>query len=167
MCDSIAGGNNRWLQVTTVKEGGWTKPKRAAFLDMLAATCNVRASARHVEMNAVSAYRLRRRDLQFADLWRAAILTGYDRLEEMLLAHAGAGVNDVAIGETETETETEPAPFNAALAMELLRQHRPTVENRRKRPTGRLERANRAEAEAALLKKLDILARRLRDEAGE
>jgi hypothetical protein len=160
MDGAIAGGKNRRLQVSVPKERGWTKAKRAAFLDMLAATCNVKASAQHVGMHPVGAYRLRRRDPQFADLWRAAILTGYDRLEEMLLAHAGAGVNDVAIG----ETEIEPAPFDPKMAMELLRQHRPTVEGRRKRPTGRLERTDRATAEAALLKKLDALARRLRAE---
>lgn len=160
MCGSIAGAKNRRLQISPVREGGWTKAKRAAFLDLLAATCNVRASAQQIGMNPASVYRLRRRDPQFADLWRAAILTGYDRLEEMLLAHAGAGVNDVAIG----ETEIEPAPFDPKLAMDLLRQHRPTIENRRKPPWGRLERSDRAEAEAALLKKLDALARRLREE---
>jgi len=163
MDGTIAGSNCRRLQVRPVRKDGWTKEKRAAFLDMLATSCNVRESARSVGLHVTGAYHLRRRDAEFAALWRDAILAGYERLEEMLLAHAGVGVNDIAIG----ETEIEPAPFDPNLALELLRHHKPLVENRRKPMGGRLERADRAEAEAALLKKLDGLSRRQRSEQGE
>ncbi len=42
-----AGGR---LQVRKAAKGGWTPAKRAAFLEHLAATCNIAASARAVGM---------------------------------------------------------------------------------------------------------------------
>ena len=159
---SISGSSGRRLQIRQISMTGWTRAKRQAFLDVLAATCNVSVAAKAVGLDRVGAYRLRRRDPQFADLWRSAILTGYDRLEEKLLQHLGAGVNDV---EVEVTDVAEP-PFDPRLALDALRHHRPTVEKRRKQPIGRIERATREEAEAALLRKLEKLAERLEREMG-
>lgn len=154
----ISGGANRQPQERAVSAAQWTRKKREAFLDHLAMSCNVTASVRSVGMTTGGLYQLRRRDPEFAALWRSALLTGYDRLEERLLQHAGAAINDVAIGETEVE---EPV-FDPRIAMDLLRQHRATVEGREKKPMGgKVFRATRAEAEAALLRKLDALEKRL------
>ena len=81
---------------------------------------------------------------------------GYDRLEERLLRRAGAGVNDVEFGIGDAPEE----PLDAELALNLLRNHRPTVEGQRKRRGGPVQRASREEAEAALALQRHDRARR-------
>lgn len=159
MTDVIGKATNRRLQKRKLPAHAWTEEQESAFLDMLAATCNVLRACRHAAVDYRSAYRRRRQHPGFASAWRAAILTGYERLEEQLLAQLAAprpleedGIDCVppSIG-----------PFDAKLAMELLRMHRATVENRAPTPRGRVVRVSREEAEAALNEKLDALARRL------
>lgn len=164
MDDKITGGKNRRTQLRAAPDRGWTKARRTDFLDMLAATCNVTRAAAHIGVPKARAYALRRRDPQFAELWRQAILMGYDRLEEQLLDHAGgaAPINDI----TPDPDAVPPQPFDPKLAMDLLRLHRATVEGRAKPTQGAVVRASREEAEAALLKKLDALERRLTRERG-
>lgn len=162
MALTIARGNQRRRQIRQVATRGWTSEKRQTFLDLLAVTCNVQLACAETGMSKRGVYALRRRDPEFAALWREALLMGYDRLEERLLRQAGAGVNDVEFGAGD-----EPeGPLNAELALILLRNHRPTVEGRRKRPAGPIRRATREEAEAALTKRLDALEKRLKAEKG-
>jgi hypothetical protein len=129
----------------------WTEAKREAFLVLLAQSCNVAASCRAVGMQTPSLYRLRRLDAGFAAEWRTALLAGYDRLEEQLLRIAG--------GATEGGAGDAPA-FDPELAMRMLDRHRRAREKDQGGRGGPLTRATRAEAEAALHAKLDILARR-------
>lgn len=161
--ETIGSGRDRRVQIRKVGERFMTGRKRAIFLDHLAETCNVAMSAKAAGASKSGVYRLRRCDAEFAALWRQALLAGYDRLEERLLQHAGAGVNAVAIGETEIAEQA----FDPKVAMDLLRMHRATVEGKPRRGGGRVVRATREEAEAALLKKLDALAKRLRNERSE
>lgn len=169
---TICAGQGRRLRVRKVRPSEWTNAKRAAFLDHLAVSCNVSESVEAVGMTLGGVYMLRRRDPEFAELWRRALLTGYDRLEELLLRYAGAGVdpeagagaavNAVAIG----ETVMAERPFDPRMAFDLLKHHRATAEGgQRKQLGGKFHRADRATAEKALLKKLDALAKRLRAEA--
>lgn len=163
MALTIAAGKQRRRQIRQVALGGWTRDKRRVFLDTLAVTCNVGLACAEAKMSKGGVYALRRRDPEFAALWRDALLMGYDRLEERLLRRAGAGVNDVAFG---TGAVTEE-PLDPELALNLLRNHRPAVEGRHKRLGGQVARASRAEAEAALTKRLDALEKRLRAEKGQ
>lgn len=160
---TIAAGNQRRRQIRRVKEIGWTSEKRQRFLDTLAVTCNVHIACAETGMSKAGVYQLRRRDPEFAGLWRDALLMGYDRLEERLLRAAGAGVNDVEFG----GGDAPETPFDAELALTLLRAHRPTVEGRRKRRGGEIHRMSREEAEAALSKRLDALEKRLKAEQGK
>ncbi len=165
MTDVIGKGTNRRLQKRKLPAHAWTDAQESAFLDMLAATCNVQQSCRHAGVDYRSAYRRRRQQPGFAAAWRAAILTGYERLEEQLLAQLAAPHPF----EEDGIERVPPAagPFDARLAMDLLRLHRATVENREQTPRGRVVRVSREEAEAALNKKLDALARRLAAERGD
>jgi hypothetical protein len=163
MALTIASGNQRRRQVRTVAAGGWTREKRQTFLDTLAVTCNVGIACGQAGMSTTGVYRLRQRDPEFAALWRDALLMGYDRLEERLLRRAGAGVNDVEFGTGDVPEE----PLDAELALNLLRNHRPTVDGRRKRPGGQVHRISREEAQAALSKRLDALEKRLKAEKGK
>jgi len=95
-----AGGR---LQVRKAAKGGWTPAKRAAFLEHLAATCNIAASARAVGMAPRGAHALKKRDAVFAADWAGAIEAAYETLEVRLLAYA---LGD-AEGEAEAEAEAE------------------------------------------------------------
>ncbi len=96
-----AGGGR--LQVRKAAKGGWTPAKRAAFLEHLAATCNIAASARAVGMAPRGAHALKARDAVFAADWAGAIEAAYETLEVRLLAYA---LGD-AEGEVEAESEGE------------------------------------------------------------
>jgi hypothetical protein len=61
---------------------------RAIFLDELAMTANVSASARKAGVAAHITYGLRRRNADFAARWQAALAEGFARLEGDLLAEA-------------------------------------------------------------------------------
>lgn len=160
---TISAGNQRRRQMQHVKISGWTSEKRQTFLDTLAVTCNVNIACAEAGMSRSGVYQLRRRDQEFAALWREALLMGYDRLEERLLRRAGAGVNDIDFG----GGDAPEAPLDAELALTLLRAHRPAVEGRRKRQGGEIHRMSREEAEAALSKRLDALEKRLKAEQGK
>ncbi|WP_448662354.1 hypothetical protein ACG3SL_17045 [Sphingomonas sp. CJ20] len=147
------------------------------FLDTLAATCNVRMSADASGMCVQGAYGLRRRDPEFARLWREALTIGYQRLEEALLEHALGSVSPDAIALEPVQLphtpqgSAEPIGVSAgqralvrtpgtadyALALQLLNRHRATVEGSGKPAHPR--RATEDETNAALMKKLDTLAR--------
>lgn len=74
-----------------VRSAGRGRPGRVAmaeFLDQLAATSNVAASARAAGMNGNAMYRERRRNAEFAARWHAALCEGFARLEAELLAEA-------------------------------------------------------------------------------
>lgn len=157
MTDETISARAAGPQVRAVSPSQWTRAKRAKFLDHLAVTCNVAASARAVGMSTPGVYLLRRRDPAFADLWLAALRTGYDRLEERLLQQAGAGINDVPIGDTEVE---EP-PLNVELALDLLTRHRVNVEGGRRPMYGKVHRMPREEAEKKLSARLDAPTKRL------
>ncbi len=93
-CGTIVNGSrNRGIQRRALRHDGWTKPRRAQFLRALGTTCNVRASAASVGLALSGAYALRLRDPVFAASWAAALASGYDRLEEALLAAAIAGLS--------------------------------------------------------------------------
>lgn len=143
-------------QVRAERRNGWTKSRRDAFLNHLSMTCNVDQSCAAVGMSDSSAYQLRRRDEAFAAQWRMAIATGYDRLEAALLEHA---MRAVATTEHGAVSET---PFDPEMAMQILGQHHARQTGRGK-PGGRpLRRATPAETDAAILKQLAALDRRMK-----
>ncbi|WP_375289471.1 hypothetical protein [Qipengyuania sp.] len=73
---------------------GWTAEAKVQFLDRLATHGNARAACRAVGLSAESAYRLRRRDAQFARAWNAAVLLGRDNSVELLSERAIEGVEE-------------------------------------------------------------------------
>lgn len=156
-----AGGR---LQVRKAARGGWTPAKRAAFLEHLAATCNIAASARAVGMAPRGAHALKARDAVFAADWAAAIEAAYATLEARLLAYA--------LGEAEGEAEAEAervadgdaagesrgAHFDPRVAVQALGFRRRDAAAGGRGPS--CKRATIAEVEAALVARLDAIARR-------
>lgn len=184
MEDRIAGGHKRSLHMAKVRKGGWTRTRRKRFLDMLAATCNVRIAVEAAGLAPGSAYALRRRDPIFAGLWKEALAIGYERLEETLLQRALEGVNAIEIDaagemilpaprmDVGKAVGFQPGSGGSAkinsdavqLAMLVLNRHRATVEGKG-RPVGVRKHTSAEETDAALRKKLDALARQLKAEA--
>jgi hypothetical protein len=71
-------------------EGGVNKMWRFAFLQKLAETSNVTASASFAGISPSRAYKVRREDSEFAVKWRAALLEGYEHLELEVLGYLRA-----------------------------------------------------------------------------
>ncbi|MBX7494437.1 hypothetical protein K3172_01050 [Qipengyuania sp. 6B39] len=91
------------------KEEKWRK----VFLEELAATSNVSASAAIAKVKPGEVYRTRRADRNFAAQWRAALFEGYANLEMEVLGYL-----------------RDPAPerkMDVAVALRLLAAHKETV----------------------------------------
>jgi len=167
--------------------------KRSAFLDSLAAGCNVRAACAAAKVSPSWAYGTRRCDPDFAADWGEAIQIGYDQIESALIAHVLAALDPADAAEaieaarrSVEEAEDDDADDEAALALPghaqpgsglvrtrlsqadvqlgllLLNRHRATAEGRGKPAMRGRRRPTAEETNAALTKKLDALARKLR-----
>ena len=139
----------------------WSKAMRAAFLDHLAATCNVTQSAAAAGVCKNSVYHIRRRDPAFAAKWEEALALGYQMIETRLLGHVLSG-----LGRTDClrdAGEGQPA-IDFESALRLLTQHR----NAQGKPhKGRQPGfAAPEETDAMLLKRLRVIEARRAREAG-
>ncbi|MGK6318706.1 hypothetical protein [Sphingomonas sp. DT-204] len=136
----------------------WTKALKTDFLDHLAASCDVKASARQIGVDPASVYALRRKDPGFAEGWSAALALGYELLETQLIGHALAGGGPTI--------DNGRDPIDCDLALRLLAAHRDhdrAGPARRRRGGPPLKRLSREELEAVLLKKLEAVERTLPD----
>ena len=149
------GGDKGYVQVRAIRESEWTVDKRARFLDVLAATCNVAEAARAVEMSPSGAYGLRARDGHYALLWAEAFALGEERLREELI---GVALAQVASANNPTGDRTLPdaAPFDPTLALKVLQLRAQVAPGgnakRRKMPS-------QHEVDAALLARFEALDR--------
>lgn len=180
MDEVMAGSDGRAIQVRKARRNGMTPARRRRFLEHLAATCNVIASAKSAGLSYNTFYTLRRNDPDFAAAWEQAIQTGYDRLEEALLARALRGVappdftpdaiavelvdhssDDRTRAAGAVSLDGKVARVDVQLALDMLnRRHLPDRKGRGGRKPASVE-----EVERALGAKLDSLARRLAGEA--
>ena len=100
----------------------WTAAKQKAFLEALAASCNVKLAAKKAGVSTSMAYVRRNRDATFRAGWDQALATGYAQLEMMLLERALHGVEKTVIGRDGSKTVMREYSDRVALA--LLRMHR-------------------------------------------
>jgi hypothetical protein len=155
--EMIVPGMNRRLQ-KRVRSDGWTPRKRKIFLEHLAATSNVTASAAEAGMSGSGVYQLRLRDSLFREAWSAALEEGYARLEMMLLERCFATRPTPRIdgGKIVATAET----MDPELALRLLKQHWAKKEGKRR--GGIMPgKASMDEVREALLKKLSALNKRM------
>ncbi|MDD3798027.1 MAG: hypothetical protein PHE36_02500 [Novosphingobium sp.] len=118
---------------------------RTYFLQALAATSNVTASAAAAGIAPSRAYKTRREHHDFAAQWRAALFEGYEHLEMEVLACLRGHAPD--------------RKLDVANAIRLLAAHRQTAEQERARIADEDEDA----VLASLHAKLDAMRRRERD----
>lgn len=97
---TIRGGKNRLVQIRKPRANEWSAAMQMRFLEALAMTGNVTTSVAAVGMSVGGAYNRRARDPAFAAGWQAALVRGYERLEELLLATALESVGGGTVGET-------------------------------------------------------------------
>lgn len=144
---------------TTIVRGKrvrWNLQMKAEFLDHLAASCNVTASAAAIGVGPLSLYGLRRRDPEFAREWQGALESGYQLLETMLLGHVlSGGTRTDAI-----ETAHDAPKLDVETALRLLTAHRGSVGKPSSKIGRPLERAELADTAAAILKKLSAIEKR-------
>ena len=74
------------LPARAVRRDGWTPSRRQDFLAALAAGCDVRRASGRVGLSREGAYRLRRRDPEFAQAWRTARQAARAAADEAFLA---------------------------------------------------------------------------------
>lgn len=156
-------GAKGYIQRRRPAKNGWSVAKRALFLDMLAATCNVTEAARAAGMTVSGARSLRSRDAEFALLWAEAFLAGEERLREELI---GAALGQVSSGYNPSgeRVMVENAPFNPELAIKVLQMRSGGGSGRRRRTSTC---PSQAEVDAALLAQLDRLGRSLPAQPGQ
>lgn len=149
------GGNKGYVQYRAIRESEWTLDKRARFLDVLAATCNVAEASRAVGMSFSGAYGLRARDGEFALLWAEAFALGEERLREELIGVALAQVAS-ANNPSGDRVMADAAPFDPTLALKVLQLRAQVAPGgnakRRKMPS-------QHEVDAALLARFEALDR--------
>jgi hypothetical protein len=161
--DTPAAARDKPRRRYTTRADGWTLAKRVAFLDHLAATCNIAQSAKAVDGSTSGVYELRRRDPAFAEQWRAAIDLGYELLETKVLAFAlGQHADGAMIGDPGA---IAAAPIHPDTALKLVRQHQAmrasgATNNERRHTPFAFKHATIEEVRDALLAKLEARARR-------
>lgn len=148
---------------TTAQRVAFTAARQQRFLEALAYSCNVKAAAAYAGVSYHIPYRHRLRTPAFAEQWREALLIGYDRLEALVLEHAGAGqVLDPGDADAIEASGALP-PFDFDRAVQVLAQYRklrdgaPQVHRgRRPGPPATPEETN-----AALMKAIEAAQKRL------
>lgn len=118
---------------------------RPAFLEALAATSNVKASATKAKISTSTAYAARRADRSFRQQWRIALCEGYDQLEMELLQRLRSG-----------QRPTTKTKFDNATALRLLMAHRAEVSKER----ALQEQEDEAAILASLTNKLNLMRER-------
>lgn len=73
--------------VRLVRRDGWTPARRLGFLSMLAESGNVSVATGRCGLSRQAAYRLRRRDAEFARQWDEALVEHVAREEREYLAY--------------------------------------------------------------------------------
>jgi hypothetical protein len=159
------GGAARMIPTRT---GKLTAAVQQRFLDTLAATSNVSASARAIGVRASKLYALRESDPAFAAAWERALSMAYERLEQAMLAYAASRFAADAIDPDAADpvanaaalatrvSSPEVSRTDLEMAMALL--------NRSPRGDGRFTRrraATREESDAVVREKLNLLAAKL------
>jgi hypothetical protein len=88
------GGVDATTPSPATRHDGWHLDLRVKFLEALAQTGNVQASAYFVQRTRQSAYDLKRRDPDFARAWLAALVLAREEAQDKLQERAIEGVEE-------------------------------------------------------------------------
>ena len=118
--EEIKARCNRRAQIAKVPRNAFGVRRQETFLEMLAATCNVRRACAAAEVSDGCVYSKRRRDPAFRAAWSEAMESGMARIEAMLMERAVQTRPPEVRGGVELPAE----PLDVELAKHLLRAHR-------------------------------------------
>ena len=145
------GENGRGKRINT--DGAqWSDEAEAMFFDLLAASCNVKASGKAVGFTTATVYYQRRKRPEFGAKWAEALAQGYARVE-MAMVRAAAETFEGEVYGADREIPT----MSAAEALNLLRLHGPEVRGVDRRPGRFARRRSLAEIHASILKKIEAI----------
>ncbi|WP_300597278.1 hypothetical protein [Erythrobacter sp.] len=142
----MTASRNRTKIKRQLKEGeepGLNRHWRGLFLDYLAETSNVSASARRAGINPSRAYKVRREEPEFARAWLAALWEGYAHLEMEVLRRLREGDNLAG----------EKDKYDFANAIRLLGAHRENAV----RAQAEQRNVNAAEIRASIDRKVEAI----------
>ncbi|MEA3011484.1 MAG: hypothetical protein QOD42_29 [Sphingomonadales bacterium] len=146
-----AGGRGR-----QARRDGWTAARREIFLDHYAENGVATEACRAAGMDGGAAYRLCRRDPEFAAQYAEAFAISRSRLEELAVLFAKTG------GRAPAEPGGAPPPdlanFHPDFALSILNRARPSTAGRRSGPRPRA--ASKAELIETAVKLLGMLKKR-------
>jgi hypothetical protein len=138
------------------KRESWTTEKKRTFLTTLAATCNVSAAVRSIDMSESAVYALRQRSPEFRAEWQAALREGYAKLEMAMLERAIHGTQKPVFHLGKEIGQVTEYPDRIALT--LLTAHREAVTGE---TGGRVTPSDPEEVRRRILDKLDEMNARL------
>lgn len=145
--EATASQSRRWVR--------WTPLRKGKFLDHLAISGNVTASAAVAGVRVSAVYTLRRHDAAFARDWQTAIENGYQLLETLVLGHVLSGAARATGIETPHGTILD---MDAALR--LLTAYRGGAAKRADKAGPPEARSTIADADTAILRKLSAIEKR-------
>lgn len=148
------------INKTAVPDARLNMKIRSLFLDHLAQTANVSASALAAGVKSSAVYAERRRSPAFRDAWALALAEGYARLETELLAEALQS----ASGRTADGTLKARAQKHR-LAIALLNAHRASVKGGAPVTAAKPAQPDLATLKAQLVLKLTHMRQRAEDNA--
>lgn len=148
------------LQVQRKRRTAFSEKRRRAFLEHVAATCNVTASAEAAGVTVQCVYQTRMRDEGFRAAWSGAIEQGYARLEARALAEA-CPARLIEVGGDLVVAE---GPIDRELTWFLLREHKKGIAGAARAPAPGLASAPWAAVEAHFLKRLKAMKVRIEAE---
>ncbi len=159
-------------QIAKRRNRAITMSEKQAFLDHLAKCCNVTASAMATGRSYDGFSRIRIRDPEFAAQWQDAIEAGHATIEALMLERAHMALQaeqpTVSSGKEEegsSEASAQGSQFalsmNADQILRLLVLHRSTVNGAKRGGPSKRAAASEDVACAAILKKLDVLRKRI------
>jgi hypothetical protein len=150
---SGGSGGGRRIQIARARLKQWTPRVEDRFLQVLGATCNVKAACAEIGLTPASAYGHRERWPAFARRWEAAIAEGYARIEAALMAN---GEN--LFSSPDLPPEAPMPPMSVEQAIHILHMHKNEVREIGGRP-GRWRRPRTLdEVRPSLLGKLAAVA---------
>ena len=147
-------------QLVSTRGHRWSDEAEELFLNHLAATANVSASARACGFSAEALYARRRKDGAFLQRWDVALAQGYAHMEALLLQRSIEALEGFA---PDPDTPIVIRDLTARDVLTLLGHHRRAVEGgpRSKRWA---RRKSFEESRDSILNKLEAIERARRDE---
>jgi hypothetical protein len=131
----------------------WSAAAEAVFLEHLAATANVSASAEAAGFSTVAIYKRRMKEAAFRTRWQAALEQGVARIEMALVHSAAASLEGTPIA------GDHPIPaMSVADALNVVRLHRAAVHGGKPQRYGwRMELPDIEVVRAEILRKVAVL----------